>query len=274
MSAAAQDIPLSSLLAIAEREEYKLHFAKWDGRAQPLDDYLRDWDLWVGWQRYRPGRNDFNRPFIFSLISFYPESDIWLFGGIWRIMERRNDAYEVALDDQASAFIGRLKIRYPYKDRTTRPFLEKHYDRMVVSELLRERYSGRRFPGFQNLAVSFAEMEAVVATSRPDWKETLELAKGVYLVTDALSGRRYVGAAYGDSGIWARWSAYVESGHGGNVQLRALVDQFGVDYCRANFRFALLEQHPTSVSEATVLAREAFWKGVLLSRGEMGFNSN
>lgn len=268
------DIPLSDIIRIDDPESYKLHFAKWDGRAQPLDDYLRDWDWWAGWQRYWPGRNDFNLPHVFSLMSFYPEPDVWLFGGIWRIIDRRPDAYEVALDDRAAAFIGRLKVRYRYKDRATRPFLAKHYDQMVVSELLRDPYTGRRFPGFQNLVVSFTELEAIVAAARPDWKETLELAKGIYLITDTSSGRCYVGAAYGDAGIWSRWSTYVASGHGGNAQLRHLVETQGIEHCRTNFRFALLEQHPTNVSDATVIARETFWKEVLMTRGGFGLNSN
>lgn len=268
------DILLGDIVRIDDQQNYKLHFAKWDGRAEPLDDYVNDWDSWEGWQRYRPGRNDFNLPRVFSLISFYPEPDVWLFGGIWRIVRRHPDAYEVALEDLAAPFIGRLKIRYRYKDRTTRPFLEKHYDRMVVSEMLREPYTGRRFPGFQNLVVSFAEFEAIVAAARPDWKETLELAKGVYLITDISSGRAYVGAAYGDAGIWSRWSAYVVSGHGGNAQLRQLVEMLGIEHCRTNFRLALLEQHPSNVSDSTVIARETFWKEVLATRGASGFNSN
>ena len=37
---------------------------------------------------------------------------------------------------------------------------------------------------------------------------TLENIKGIYLVTDTHTGRRYVGSAYGDMGIWSRWRQY------------------------------------------------------------------
>ncbi|WP_189654688.1 GIY-YIG nuclease family protein [Paracoccus mutanolyticus] len=53
---------------------------------------------------------------------------------------------------------------------------------------------------------------AVVSNSRPDWKAALESIKGIYLITDTRTGKRYVGSAYGDQGIWSRWCAYAASG--------------------------------------------------------------
>ncbi|WP_273070698.1 hypothetical protein, partial [Thioclava marina] len=46
---------------------------------------------------YRPGRDDFNRPLIFSLIQFYHEQDSWLFGGVYHVLDRHPDRYEVEL---------------------------------------------------------------------------------------------------------------------------------------------------------------------------------
>ena len=63
-------------------QNYKVHFARWNGTEQPLDVWTRDTGEWQAWQEYRPGHDDFNRPYIFSLMQFYHEPDIWLFGGI------------------------------------------------------------------------------------------------------------------------------------------------------------------------------------------------
>jgi hypothetical protein len=65
-----------------------------------------------------------------------------------------------------------------------------------------------------------------------------------------------------------------EFGHGGNVELRALVSDPTLAYCRANFRFALLEHRPSRTPDEVILAREAFWKRILLTRGEHGLNRN
>ena len=142
---------------------------------------------------------------------------VWLFGGVFRVLQRHPDRYEVELTDEGAGFIGRLKLRSPYRERATRVKFENHYVSLNVEEVLREPYSGRSFPGFEDIDLSFEELETLVRNSRPDWKAALASVKGVYLISDIKTGKRYVGSAYGDQGIWSRWCDYVATGHGGNV---------------------------------------------------------
>jgi hypothetical protein len=267
-------IMLRNIWPTSTPENYKLHFARWNGENQPLEVWVRDKQEWQGWQEYRPARDDFNRPFIFSLIQFYHESDVWLFGGVFRVLKRHADRYEVELTDEAVGFVGRLKLRSPYRERATRVRFENHYPELEVQEVLREPYSGRSFPGFEDIDLSFEELETLVRNSRPDWKAALASVKGIYLISDIKTGKRYVGSAYGEQGVWARWCGYVATGHGGNVELRTLVNDPTLDYCRKSFRFAPLEARPVPTPDEVILGREAFWKRVLLSRGEHGLNRN
>ncbi|WP_170401490.1 GIY-YIG nuclease family protein [Ruegeria arenilitoris] len=267
-------IRLQDIFPIENQTEYKIHFARWNQHVQPLEVFARDRGEWHGWQEYWPGRNEFNRPKIFSLIQYFHEPDIWLFGGIYRVTARHADRYEVELTNEFEAFIGRLKLFYGYRARTTRPVLERHYQNFEVQEVLREAYSGRLFPGFDNIDLSHDELRTVVRNNREDWRAALENVKGIYLITDTHSGRRYVGSAYGDQGIWSRWRAYIDTGHGGNVELRALVRREGMEYCREHFRFALLEYRSERTPDDTIIARETFWKQILLTRGEQGYNRN
>lgn len=267
-------ILLRDIWPIENQRDYKIHFARWNGHSQPLEVWARSHREWQAWQEYRPGRDDFNRPLIFSLIQFYHETDCWMFGGVFRVLHRHPDRYEVELTDQGTGFSGRLKLRYPYRERTTRPTMERHYDGFEVLEILREPYSGRSFPGYEDIDLAFEELETLIRNDRLDWRAALENVKGIYLITDVRSGRRYVGSAYGDQGLWSRWRAYTETGHGGNVELRGLVEQQGLEYCRTNFRFALLEHRAVRVPDETIVARETFWKRILLTRGEHGMNRN
>jgi len=267
-------IYLEQIWPIGNLEDFKIHFARWNGHSQPLDVWTRSQDEWRGWQEYRPGRNDFNRKYIFSLVHFYHETDIWLFGGIYRVLERRSDRYVVELDDMGRQFSGRLKLYSPYRLRTTRTLMERHYQDFQITEILREGYSGRRFPGYGEIDLSFGELEALVRNERPDWKSALETTKGVYLITDTNTSRRYIGSAYGEDGIWSRWRAYVETGHGGNVELRKIVKQHDFDYCREHFRFSLLEDRRPGTTDDVIIARENYWKRILLTRGEHGLNLN
>ena len=68
-------------------DQYKIHFAKYDKENEPLDVYMRSFDEWTDWNRWSNGKNEFNRKYIFSLINFYPETDTWLFGGIWEVLK-------------------------------------------------------------------------------------------------------------------------------------------------------------------------------------------
>ncbi len=267
-------ILLKEIFPISELKDYKVHFAKWNQKHQPLDVFIKSREEWQGWQEYRPGRDDFNRPLIFSLASFYHEPLTWLFGGIFRVLGRPESHYEVELTDIGANLIGRLKIRSPYDSRTVRVNMETQYDEFEVIEVLREPFVGRPFPGYEDINISFEEIETLVRNSRPDWKAALESVKGIYLITDVSTGKRYVGSAYGESGVWSRWCAYVGTGHGGNVELRSLTTDTTLDYYRAHFRFALLEHRPFRVADDIILSRETFWKELLLTRGEQGLNRN
>ena len=87
----------------------------------------------------------------------------------------------------------------------------------------------------------------------------------------------YVGAAYGEDGVWQRWAEYADNGHGGNAELKKLVAADGLDYCRSHFRFALLEQLLDTMPDEAVAARESYWKDILRSRSSYssrGLNHN
>jgi hypothetical protein len=267
-------ILLREIWPIQEPEHYKLHFARWNREYEPLEVWARDPAEWQGWQEYRPARDDFNRPYIFALARFYHEPDIWLFGGVYRVLERRPETYVVELAQDGKALIGRLKLRYAYRERATRVNFENHYGALEVQEILREPYSGRSFPGYEGINLSFEELETLVRNSRPDWRVPLANVKGIYLISDVTTGKRYVGSAYGEGGIWSRWCEYVSTGHGGNVELRKLVTDPTLDYCRKAFRFALLEHRSTLTPDQTILDREGFWKEILLARGEYGLSRN
>ena len=97
--------------------------------------------------------------------------------------------------------------------------------------------------------------------------------KGVYVITDKSNGKQYVGSAYGQRGIWSRWSEYVGSGHGNNDELAELIEKYGIGYAAKNFQFALLELFPMKRDDDSIIERESFWKRVLLTHMH-GYNRN
>ncbi len=272
------NILLPQLFPIAHPEKYKLHLACWNGHDQPLDVFVRSREEWDGWNAWRGARDDFSRDFIFSLIEFYPEKDKWLFGGAYRVLSRiqvsHAQGYDIELLEEGRAYIGRLKIPLKRPARAKAVNFENHYANLIVSEVLPSSYSGETFPGHDRIDIAFHVLESIVAIQKQDWKAALENAKGVYLITDTSNERRYVGSAYGDAGIWSRWCNYIETGHGGNRELKKVIDAFGIEHARKNFKFAILEHRTSKTDDSLIIERECYWKSVLLTRGDYGYNKN
>ena len=258
--------------------EYKMHFAKADPN-EPLDAYMRDFSEWEWWNRFSNGKNDFNRKYIFSLINCYPERDTWLFGGIWEVLDRDfinggSFPYKISLCKEYQQFIGRLKIQYAHRERQVRNRMEIYFPQLIVKALLEEPYSIHPFPGYKNLDVSFITLENVIKKDHPSWKNALSI-KGIYLITDTKTGAKYVGKASGQNGIWQRWSDYICDGHGGDVDLKKLIDDNGgLKYAQQYYKFTLREIVESNI-EDDLDNRENYWKKVLLSRMDgIGHNKN
>ncbi|MCY4313876.1 MAG: GIY-YIG nuclease family protein [Gammaproteobacteria bacterium] len=271
------EIPLSRIIQIDDPTQYKFHAARWNKSDQPLDVYATDKDEWHSWNTWKGSKDEFSREYIFSLIDFYHESYIWLFGGVYRVLERgvaNDNSYKIKELPEFSPYVGRLKIKLPKLPRGRAFYLESHFNQMEISEILKQSYSGEQFPGYENINHPFSTLKVIFRQSKPDWRAALENIKGVYVITDKSNGKAYVGSAYGDSGIWSRWSYYIDTGHGWTKELAQIIDSQGPEYAENNFTFSLLEYRPMKTDDKFIIDRESYWKEVFLSRGKFGYNEN
>jgi hypothetical protein len=272
------EIKASDILTIKQEElkQYKLHLATWNGTEHPLNVYLESWDRWVGWNKWKGGKNDFSREYIFSLIQYYHEPNKWLFGGIFKVISRNGDSYGLELQPLHENLIGRLLIDFHrYQGMRGRAYyLENYLHKFTVSEILSEKYNGEKFPGYEQINIDFIDLAHIYKNQKNDWKTALQNIKGVYVIFDKSNGKKYVGSAYGDTGIWSRWNVYVNNGHGWNDELTQIINTHGLDYAKKNFRFVLLEYRPMRTDDSVIIDRESYWKEALLSRGVFGYNKN
>lgn len=268
------DIAASQLLPIDNLRDYKIHFAVWNYEEQPLDVFVRNPEEWKGWNSWRGGRDDFSRRFIFSLIRYYHQPEKWLFGGIFEVVERNADSYTVNLAELHQEYVGRLLIHYPGPGTRGRAFfLENHFSKIMVAQILEKPFEGEAFCGYDKVEHGFSQLEAIFRQNKPDWKSALENVKGVYLIVDRSNGKMYVGSAYGDSGIWSRWACYIGTGHGWNDDLTKLINANGIDYARKNFYLSVLEFRSMRTDDKTIIDREQYWKRVLQTNA-FGYNKN
>ena len=280
-------ITLRELLQINQEDliNYKVHFATGvNNRKEPYNIFLiNEFKLW---QEHQTGKN-FGRPFILSLI--YYERDIWMFGGIYKVLPIAPTPvansegwhgwkYETELTDKATDYIGRAFFRFKKEFRASYPTLEldpkngEPIADMPLSHILDKRVALTDFLGFDSVNIDHKTLKYIVSDSILSWKSALSNVKGVYLIVDTKTGKQYVGSAYGDECIWQRWASYAKDGHGGNAELKALLKEHGDDY-KYNFKYSILEICNMNLGNDYIISRESHWKDVLLTR-QFGLNLN
>ena len=129
------------------------------------------------------------------------------------------------------------------------------------------------FPGFENVVVSFAQLEQIVTERRRYalWHTALAAVNAIYLIADIKTGKQYVGSAYGDGGLLGRWRVYVETFHGHN---KLMVSELEADPSTfSRFQFSILQVLPRTATPDEVITVEGLFKRKLLSR-EFGLNAN
>ena len=170
-------IKIKDILTFENEKEYKVHLANWNGHNHPLDVFVSSKEDWEGWNSWRSEKDDFNRKYIFSLMDYYHEPNTWIFGGVFEVVKRLNKTRakgdEVELTDQFKPFIGRLKINWQRTGRAKARKLENCLDDFMLSELLREEYTGEIFCGYENINHDFNILENIFLTGKPDWKAAL-----------------------------------------------------------------------------------------------------
>ncbi len=254
------------------KSDTKIHCARGSQDTYlPLRLFQQDIKQFKIFQEEQTQKN-FERTYILSLI--YKGKDEWLFAGIYESISvketpngRSRFRYKTKLVTKGYDvdLIGKLIIRFKKSFRASYLLLEKYIDDLEVLEITRE-ISQKAFPGYDKVNVSWMELSAVINTDA--WKTALENQKGVYLITDISTGKRYVGSATGKDMLWGRWSDYIHNGHGGNEMLKKL----DFDYIKTNFRYSILEIFKNTTDDDIILTRESWWKEVLLTIGEYGYN--
>lgn len=134
--------------------------------------------------------------------------------------------------------------------------------------------SSEVFCGYEDVILSFGELERIVQnpTVYNEWHIALSSVYGVYLIVDKKTGKQYVGSAYGNKeGLWGRWSNYVKTKHGDNVQMKELLEEDPERY--KHFQFSILQTLSKTEKDADVISVEKKYKRKLLSE-EFGLNGN
>ena len=273
------DIKLNDILNISEQNQrkFKVKFNNWTGE-NPIQTYLRDEEIINNYNLFwRTNKRYFNVGDI--VINFIKiDNNKWLLTTIKEVSKELfvtgGQNYEGIELKEYSALFGRLIIRYRKESRGSVLKYTTCKEKLVIEQLLSDSFGGEEFPGYDNISLSYKELELILRLRKKDWITALENQKAVYLITDKQNGKLYVGSATSNYGmLLQRWQSYVDNGHGGNKELRILVEKQGLNYVKENFQYSVLENYNGKIDDKFVLKRESWWKEVLKSR-EHGYNAN
>ena len=247
--------------------DIKIHFAR--GSKIPeeaLQVFLKG--EFKPWQEHQSKKN-FERDYILSLIRLGNAE--WLFGGVWesngcKELKDGSYMYKTTLTEIGKDLIGKAIIKYKREFRQSYCLLENYIDSLELIEVRRDVYS-LPFPGYDKVCISWNELYTVINTE--SWKTALKNLKGVYLITDIKTGKLYVGSATGEDMIWGRWKSYIDTGHGGNKDLKKLKKS----YIQEHFQYTILDVYKPSTDDNEILEREEWWKGVLKSKEFGNYNN-
>lgn len=264
-------------LSGVELGDYKIHCATDDKRGgswRPLEQYFAG--------TFERGQSEHNQKNfecerVLSLINL-GDSQRWLFVGVYHVHGVQKSrkwegfTYKLVRLPGLEHLEGRAIVNFSKSFRASYLVGANHEDQLIVECVREEKLSIAEFPGFNGVRLSFEMLGSVIRQDNPSWRAGLANVAGVYVIVDRVTGKQYVGSAYGGIGIWQRWTSYAQTGHGGNRELRRLLRRKGFDYA-ANFQFSVVEVCDINASDDFILKRESHWKDVLLTR-EFGLHRN
>ncbi len=208
-----------------------------------------------------------------GLVILDKQSNTWLLFHIGKVTKDLNMydnvGYEYESLPEYTKYCGRLIVKFKNNSQNLVRNATSVINQCEVYQILPEIYDDDIFPGYDRIDITWNELTRVI--EKPSWKTALENQKGVYLITDVETGKRYVGSAYGEKMILGRWRNYAKNGHGGNEELKKL----DFDYIKRNFRYSILDIFKSTIDDNVIIKRESWWKEILLTRNsKYGYNDN
>jgi hypothetical protein len=165
--------------------------------------------------------------------------------------------YDLTHEKGLAQYVDRLSIDW---GRGTRAWVQSAARQPKAVRALKDR-EDPPFPGFSQFCIDVDDVPGLYST----WQQRLREVKGIYVLVDKNTGHQYVGSAKGEDSLLARFMAYAQTGHGGNVELRRRK--------RARYQVGVLEIVNLALPDRRIEEIEAWWKHKLLTR-EFGLNRN
>lgn len=271
-------ILLNDILKLPNPDNVKLRFNLNFGTSRPAIDYFTDntpesLKSMTEGQYWNYGKKgNFKKGNI--ALGFVPipsKPNCWLLFHIGKVIKdlnvRDGVGYEFEDLKEYDKYIGRIVVRFENHSQNLIRKGDTTLEKCQIEEILPNIYNNDYFPGYTNVNVSWQSLKTLI--KKESWRTALCNQKGVYLLIDSKTGKKYVGSAYGQDMLLGRWENYIKTRHGGNKKLKELKAGYIEEY----FYFTILETFNQNIEDQIIIDRETHWKDVLRTR-DFGYNDN
>ncbi|UOE74705.1 GIY-YIG nuclease family protein [Parageobacillus thermoglucosidasius] len=179
--------------------------------------------------------------------------------------------YEMVEEPILNDLKERLVIDWGSGTRSWHQWLDPNKPKEVI-EILPVGYYDQ-FPGFLEFILDGDDLLKTIQypDSNKEWHRMLSSVAGVYLIVDSITGKQYVGSAYGKEGILGRWKQYAQTRHGGNEELKRLLESNPDRF--KDLKFTILRTLQKELTKNEVIKYESIYKEKLGTRA-FGLNLN
>lgn len=242
------------------------------------DIYLNDNDVFMNYQSEQVKKRFMDVDYIVAFIGEEGVSSrfvgVYKNNGVVKEIGEYKDEVLAKFDFQELNGFDLLKERVVIDWRNPVSWLQNYTNEMPVIRIDRGLKENNIpvFTRFEDVLLDYNQLSSIFKKNNAEWKAKLESCNCIYLILDKSNGKQYVGSTYNKQGIWGRWTEYANTGHGGDKDLKPLL-QADPNYARKNFQWCILETLPLKILEEHAIDRESLYKRKFGTR-DFGYNNN
>lgn len=194
-----------------------------------------------------------------SLHALHEQQELAKYGMKFDAQMTEQLLFDLELTPHFSHWQGKLVVRWPPPEIAWIRWAGKN--QIKVEAITEESALDGNMPDWRDLVVTWDDLH-VMPTK---WQNKLREWRGIYFILDDLTGKGYVGSAYGKDNILGRWIGYSNTGHGNNTRLLKCIP--------SNLVFSILERVSPDMDAKEIIERENSWK-IRLHTRKHGLNGN
>lgn len=242
------------------------------------DLYLNEHDVFLSYQSEQIKKRFKNVDYIVAFIGeeSFSSRFVGVFKncGIIKEIEDYKEEKQAKYDFQELQGFDMLKERVIIDWKNPVSWLQNYNNEMPVIRIDRGLQENNipLFTQFEDVLLDYGQLSRIINTENAEWKSKLESCNCIYLILDKHTGKQYVGSTYNTKGIWGRWKEYAEHGHGGDKDLKPLIEN-DASYAKKYFQWCILETLPLKILKEHAIDRESLYKRKFGTR-VFGYNNN